>query len=184
MRKPIFDLIKSARGGKGFGDMEVAQLDDCLDRLGVPRGASGARRVGKAGLNLIKSFEGLKLTAYLCPAKVWTIGYGSTGQHVKQGMAITEAQAEELLRDDLARFEASVARTVPNATQSQFDAMVSLAFNIGVAGFEKSTVARKAASGDHIGAARSFALWNKAGGKVLSGLTRRREAEANLYRKA
>lgn len=184
MRQPIFDLVKSARGGKGFSDMEVAQLDDCLNRLGVPREANGARRVGKAGFDLIKSFEGLKLTAYLCPAKIWTIGYGSTGPHVKQGMVITEAQAEELFRKDLERFEASVARTVPNATQNQFDAMVSLAFNIGVAGFEKSTVARKAAAGDHSGAAAAFALWNKAGGKVLAGLTRRREAEANLYRKA
>lgn len=182
-RKAIFDAVKVLRGGKGFSDMEVAQLDDCLNRLGVPNDGA-VRQIGKAGLDLIKSFEGLELKAYLCPAKVWTIGYGSTGPHVKQGMVITEAEAEALLRKDLARFEASVAKAVPNATQSQFDAMVSLAFNIGTAGFEKSTVARKAAAGDHSGAAAAFALWNKGGGKVLTGLVRRREAEANLYRKA
>lgn len=140
------------------------------------------RRINEAGLKLIKSFEGLSLKAYLCPAKVWTIGYGSTGPHVSAGKIITEAEAEELLREDLERFEAAVAKAAPDATDNQFAAMVSLAFNVGEAGVLKSTVMRKHLAGDHVGAASAFAMWNKAGGRVLPGLTRRRAAEAQLYR--
>lgn len=191
-RTAIFAAVKAARGGSGFSEMEVAQLDDCLDRLKVPRAASAvpsrslapsARNIGAEGLALIKSFEGQRLTAYKCPAGVWTIGYGSTGSHVRPGMTISEAEAEALLRQDLARFENTVAAAVPKATQNQFDAMVSLAFNIGTAAFAQSTVARRAKAGDHKGAATAFALWNKAGGKVLPGLTRRRAAESALYLK-
>lgn len=137
--------------------------------------------IGTKGLALIKRFEGCKLTAYKCPAGIWTIGYGSTGPHVKPGMEITEAQAEQLLRDDLARFEQAVSAAAPNATQNQFDAMVSLAFNIGIAGFQKSSVLRLHNLGKFQGAADSFALWNKGGGKVLPGLVRRRADESHLY---
>lgn len=138
-------------------------------------------KIGSKGLALIKRFEGLRLKAYLCPAKVWTIGYGSTGAHVKPGMEITEAQAEKLLLDDLARFEKAVSDAAPNASQDQFDAMVSLAFNIGIAGFQKSSVLRLHKAGRHSGAADSFALWVKANGKTLPGLVRRRADEAHLY---
>lgn len=138
-------------------------------------------KIGTKGLALIKRFEGLRLKAYLCPAKVWTIGYGSTGAHVKPGMEITESQAEQLLRDDLSRFEKAVSNAAPGASQDQFDAMVSLAFNIGIAGFQKSSVLRLHKAGRHTGAAESFALWNKGGGKVLAGLVRRRADEAHLY---
>ncbi|MFT3967097.1 MAG: lysozyme [Sphingobium sp.] len=139
------------------------------------------RRIGARGLLIIKQFEGLRLTAYLCPAKVWTIGYGSTGEKVRQGMTITATQAEALLREDLDRFERAVSVAAPNATQNQFDAMVSLAFNIGIANFNSSTLLRKHRAGDHSGAQAEFARWNKAGGQVLAGLTRRRAAEAALY---
>lgn len=139
------------------------------------------RSIAAAGLALIKSFEGCELTAYLCPANVWTIGYGSTGAHVKRGMTITSAQAEDLLKKDLARFESAVKAAAPTATQGQFDAMVSLAFNIGIAAFQKSTLLRKHKARDHVGARAEFARWNKAGGRVLPGLTRRRAAEAALY---
>jgi lysozyme len=138
-------------------------------------------KIGTKGLALIKRFEGLRLKAYLCPAKVWTIGYGSTGAHVKPGMEITEVQAEKLLLDDLDRFEKAVSDAAPNATQDQFDAMVSLAFNIGIAGFQKSSVLRLHKAGRQSAAADSFALWNKGGGKVLAGLVRRRADEAHLY---
>lgn len=140
------------------------------------------RRINRAGLDLVKQFEGLQLKAYLCPAKVWTIGYGSTGAHVTPGMVITEAEAERLLREDLERFEAAVAKAAPDATDNQFAAIVSLAFNIGIAGVLKSTVLRKHLAGDHVGAASAFAMWNKGGGRVLAGLVRRRAAEAQLYR--
>lgn len=186
-RKAIFDAVRAARGGTAFNVTEVAVLDDCLDRLKVPRESAaspGPRRIGAKGLALIKDFEGLKLKAYLCPAKVWTIGYGSTGAHVREGMVITEARAEELLREDLERFERGVEEAVPGLAQERFDACVSLAFNVGVKGFAGSTVARRAKAGDHAGAANAFAMWNKAGGKVLAGLVRRRAAEAALYRSA
>jgi len=150
--------------------------------LGVVSGVPTARRINAAGLKIIKDSEGLELKAYLCPAKVWTIGYGSTGPHVKPGMVITEARAEELLREDMARFEKAVAEAAPNATDNQFGAMVSLAFNIGIGAFLKSTVLRKHKAGDHHGAAEAFKLWNKGGGRVLPGLVTRRAKEAQLYR--
>lgn len=137
---------------------------------------------GPKGLALIKRWEGLRLKAYLCPAKVWTIGYGSTGRHVKPGMTITEKEAESLLRKDLARFERKVAALAKSPTQEQFDAMVALAFNIGEAGFERSSVLRAHNDRDFVRAEQAFAMWNKAGGRVLKGLVNRRAEEATLYR--
>lgn len=143
---------------------------------------SGVRKINAEGLALIKDFEGLRLKAYLCPANVWTIGYGSTGPHVKQGTTIDGAEAERLLIEDLTRFERAVARACPVATDNQFAAMVSLAFNVGERAFTGSTLARLHNARDYAGAAAQFARWNKGGGKVLPGLTRRRAAEAALYR--
>jgi len=134
------------------------------------------------GLDLIKSFEGFRATAYICPAGVLTIGYGSTGPHAKKGMTITEAQGEELLRKDVARFERGVSALVGETTQGRFDALVSFAFNIGLGALESSTLLKKHKAGDYAGAAEQFARWNKGGGKVLPGLTRRRAAETDLYR--
>jgi lysozyme len=140
------------------------------------------RRVNAEALALVKRWEGLRLTAYLCPAGVWTIGYGSTGPHVREGMTITEAQADALLVQDLARFEAAVSRlvTVP-LTDGQFGALVSLAFNIGIGAFGKSTLLRKLNAGDYTGAQEQFHVWRRAGGKVLPGLVNRRAAEAALF---
>jgi lysozyme len=140
------------------------------------------RRIGPKGLALIKSSEGLRLTAYVCPAGVLTIGYGSTGAHVKPGMTITEAEAEALLREDLERFEAGVEATAGEMTPGQFSALVSFAFNLGLAALKSSTLLRMHKAGDFVGAARQFARWNRADGKALAGLSRRRESEADLYR--
>lgn len=140
-----------------------------------------ARKIGCAGLALIKQFEGCQLTAYRCPAGIWTIGYGSTGPHVQPGMRISQARAEQLLQEDLSRFEAIVDRAAPSATQGQFDAMVAFSFNVGISAFSASTLLRKHKAGDFAGARAEFARWNKASGKVLNGLTRRRAAEAALY---
>jgi len=140
------------------------------------------RQIGPKALALIKASEGLRLKAYKCPADVVTIGYGSTGPHVKMGMTITEAEAEALLRKDLSRFEAAVNRAAPNATMGQFGAMVSLAFNIGIGAFGRSSVLSRHKAGDFAGAADAFEMWNKAGGRVLPGLVTRRAAEAALYR--
>lgn len=140
--------------------------------------------ISDAGLSLIKSFEGLRLEAYPDPATggdPWTIGYGHTGD-VEQGQVITEAEADELLRQDVAQFEICVngALQVP-VTQSQFDALVSFAFNVGCRNLRNSTLLRKLNASDDVGAAAEFARWNRAAGQVMAGLTRRREAERDLF---
>lgn len=184
-RQPAFAGIIEAFKADGkpnpFNDAgNMSALHSLLDAWGLSR-EPRARRINRAGLDLIKSFEGRELTAYVDPVGILTIGYGSTGAHVKPGMTITEAQAEQLLRDDLTRFEACVEKSCPGLSDNRFAACVSLAFNIGEDSFEGSSVCRLARAGDHGAAQRSFALWNKAGGRVLAGLTRRRAAEAELY---
>lgn len=193
-RKPIFDAVRAAARPGLFNDPgHVLALDNLLDAFGVGRPASpGPRRINGAGVAIIKHFEGLKLKAYKCPAGVWTIGYGHTGPDVMPGLVITEARADELLAADLARFEAGVARLAPVTTDNQFSALVSFAFNVGLdedgdgkaEGLGDSTLLRKHNAGDYEGAAAQFALWNKANGVVMSGLTRRRAMEADLYRRA
>lgn len=144
-------------------------------------------RMSNKGLTLLKEFEGCILKSYKCPAGIWTIGYGSTGPHVKPGMTITKREAEALLIEDLSRFERAVLKAVApiKPEQEEFDAMVSLAFNIGIAGFSKSSVVRNYKKGDRAAAANAFGMWNKArvNGKltVLKGLTRRRAAEKDLF---
>ena len=139
--------------------------------------------ISDKGIALIKQFEGLELHAYRCPANIPTIGYGSTGPHVKMGMTITEPEADALLRKDVARFERGVMAAINHeTTQGRFDALVSLAFNIGLGNLQSSTLLRKHCAADYAGAAEQFARWNKGGGKVLPGLVRRRAAEAEFYR--
>jgi len=133
------------------------------------------------GLALIKQFEGLRTQAYICPAGVLTIGYGSTGAHVKRGMVITEAQATALLAQDVVRFEKGVNGLGVALTQNQFDALVSFAFNVGEKALRDSTLAKKLKAGDIKGAAAQFGAWVKGGGKTLPGLVRRRAAEAALF---
>lgn len=138
-------------------------------------------QISQAGLDLIKSFEGFEPEAYLCPAGIWTIGYGHTG-NVEEGQTITEEEAEELLRQDVTFAEDAVTDYVEgDLTQGQFDALVCFVFNIGVGAFRESTLLRLLNQGDSEGAAEQFLRWNKAGGKVLAGLTRRREAERELF---
>lgn len=137
--------------------------------------------ISQQGLDLIKSFEGLRLSAYKCPADVWTIGYGTTAG-VKPGQAITKERAEELLREDVARFEAQVLRLVKvPLTQGQFDALTSFVYNLGAGNLSNSTLLRVLNAGDYSGAAAQFDRWDKAGGKVLPGLVRRRAAERALF---
>lgn len=133
------------------------------------------------GIALIKEYEGLRLGAYLCSAGVLTIGYGHTGG-VKEGDLITEQKAEQLLQDDLKKFENGVLRLVRvPLTQNQFDALVSFAFNLGVGNLGKSTLLKMLNDRDYKGAAGQFIRWNKAAGKELDGLTRRRIAESELF---
>lgn len=134
-------------------------------------------KLSEKGLELIKKFEGLRLEAYLCPAAVWTVGYGST-YGVKEGMVITEEQAEDMLWRDVHVAEVCVngAVTVP-LTQGEFDALVSFVFNLGCGKFRGSTLLRKLNDGDYDGAADEFPRWCRAGGQPLAGLVARRAAE-------
>lgn len=133
-------------------------------------------KTGQAGINLIKQFEGCQLEAYKCPAGVWTIGYGHT-EDVKQGDKITQAQAEAILKIDLAKYEVKVNQYGKyNWTQNEFDAMVSVAFNLG-------SIDQLTANGTRSKAviAEKILLYNKAGNTVLAGLTKRRQAERDLF---
>ena len=138
-----------------------------------------------AGIELIKRNEGCRLTAYQDVVGVWTIGYGHTGPDVRPGLTITQERAEQLLVERLTNeFEPGVAKAIgAMVNENQFSAMVSLAYNIGVGAFAGSTLARLHRAGDYEGAANAFASWNKAGGRILEGLIRRRKEEADLYRK-
>ena len=141
----------------------------------------------KAGLDLIKQFEGLRLKAYKCPADVWTIGYGHTsaaGQPaVKSGMSITEAQANKILAADLGQYEDAINNSVKvDLTQNQFDALVSFVYNVGIGAFQKSTLLKKLNAGQYDAVPGELMKWTKGGGKELPGLVRRRRAEAALWR--
>lgn len=135
----------------------------------------------RAGLPLIKQFEGCRLAAYLCPAGVWTIGWGRT-TNVKRGDTCTQAQADAWLVAEYDAFEKKVSGLVRvPVTSNQLGALVSFAYNVGVGALGSSTLLRLLNAGDHAGAAAQFARWNKAGGKALAGLTKRRAAEAALF---
>ncbi|HCT8909920.1 TPA: lysozyme [Enterobacter hormaechei] len=138
------------------------------------------------GIALIKEFEGCKLTAYQDSVGVWTIGYGWTqpvdGKPIRAGMTIKQETAERLLKTGLVSYESDVSRLVKvGLSQGQFDALVSFTYNLGARSLSTSTLLRKLNAGDYAGAADEFMRWNKAGGKVLNGLTRRREAERALF---
>lgn len=130
------------------------------------------------GIEFIKAFESCRLTAYkaLPQELYYTIGYGHCGPDVTEGMTITAADAEEFLRRDLGHFEAHVSRLKFELTQDQFDALVSFAYNCGAKNLRKLTTGRTISQ-----IADAMLLYNKAGGKVLKGLTRRREAERALF---
>ncbi|MNJ42904.1 Lysozyme RrrD [compost metagenome] len=138
-------------------------------------------RTSQRGFSLIKSFEGLRLQSYQDAVGVWTIGYGTT-RGIKPGMSITKDQAERMLVNDVQRFEVEVERLVKvPLTTNQRDALISFTYNLGSANLESSTLLRLLNRGDYAGAAEQFPRWNKAGGKVLPGLVRRRDAERALF---
>lgn len=133
---------------------------------------------------IIKTSEGCELTAYKCPADVWTIGYGHTGDDVYEGLVISKEIAESLLESDLDTFSDNVNRlVVVELTQNQFDALVSLCYNIGAGNFGNSTLLKLLNQHDYDGASKEFNKWRKAGGKILKGLVRRREKETKLFLK-
>ena len=133
------------------------------------------------GIDLIKHFEGCELYAYKCPAGVWTIGYGHT-KDVAPGMQITEDDAHNMLVEELNEYETYVNTLVSvPLNQNQFDALVSWVYNLGGGNLKASTILKVLNSGDYEGVPAQIMRWNKAGGKVLEGLTRRRQAEADLF---
>lgn len=144
--------------------------------------ASGPKRINNNGLLLIKSFEGLRLKAYRDAVGIWTIGYGTT-RGVQPDMSISEAEAEQFMRDDLIRFEQAInsAISVP-VNDNQFSALVSFTYNVGSGAFRDSTLLKRLNGRQDIRkTADEFPRWNKAGGRVLHGLTRRRHAERALF---
>lgn len=197
-RKIVFDLVRDLVG-RGFRQSEVDALDDALDRAenlsqdSVP--CVPSRRISPVGIALIKQFEGCAslrrdglVEAYPDPASggdPWTIGWGSTGGWeggtIGPGTVWTPEQCNVRLERDLERYAAEVARAIGNAPtgQAQFDALVSFHYNTGA--IARATLTRKHIAGDFVGAAKEFARWNKAAGRVTKGLTRRRQAEARLY---
>ena len=138
-------------------------------------------KISQEGINLIKKFEGCKLEAYKCAANVWTIGYGST-KGVKEGDSITQEEAENLLMKDLEVFEDAVNKAVQRSiVHCQVDALVSWTFNLGAGNLNSSTMLKKLNNQEYDEVASQMKRWNKANGKVLEGLVRRREAEAKMF---
>lgn len=152
-----------------------------MDGTIASAGALFQRRIDPAGLALVKDYEGLHLSPYLCPARVWSIGYGHT-RTVHAGMKITPDQANQLLEDDLRLVEHAAARlvTVP-LNDNQFAALVSFAFNVGIANFERSTLLALLNRGWYEQVPAQLMRWDRAGGEALGGLARRRAAEARLW---
>ncbi|MEM9993394.1 MAG: lysozyme [Acinetobacter pittii] len=180
--KPFFDAARVIAGGK----LTQAQVDD-LNKV-VDKLAPGGKTTSDVGVDLISDFEGTRTTSYDDGVGVWTIGTGTTvypnGVKVKKGDTCTLEQAKSYIKHDLAKFEKTVNEsvTVP-LTQNQFDALVSLTYNIGSGAFKGSTLLKLLNKADYQGAADQFLVWKKAGGKVLPGLVRRRAAERALFLK-
>lgn len=139
--------------------------------------------ISRNGIELIKRFEGCKLTAYKCPAGVLTIGYGHTGDDVTEGLTISQEDANDLLFDDVLCFENGVNNLVEglDLSQGMFDALVCFAYNVGLTNLKKSTLLKLLKEGKVLEASEEFVKWNKSNGKVLDGLTKRRAAEADLF---
>lgn len=148
-------------------------------------------KLTQAGANLIKHFEGClhphqgKYKAYRCPAGIWTIGWGTTTEHghaIKQDTVWTQEQCNAAARADMEKFEADVRRLVKVQLEPwQFDALVSFTYNVGAGNLAKSTLLKKVNAKDFAGAAKEFLRWDKANGKTLAGLTRRRKSESLLF---
>ena len=190
--KHIFDFLRKISGGKltqkqvDAADKLIATAyDDLNDMLGI---ATDEMHISPSGIDLICNFEGKRLTAYDDGVGVWTIGFGTTvypnGIKVKKGDTCTEAQAKTYMAHDLKKFEATVNKAVTvQLNQNQFDALVSLAYNIGTNAFSKSTLVKKLNANDIRGAADQFDVWVNAGGKRMQGLVNRRTVEKALFLK-
>lgn len=188
--KVIFDYLRKISGGSltqkqvDAADKLIATAyDDVAGMLGI---ATSVMSTSSSGIDLICNFEGKRLFAYDDGVGVLTIGFGTTiypnGIKVKKGDTCTEAQAKAYMAHDLKKFELAVNSAVTaDLNQNQFDALVSLAYNIGTNAFKNSTLVKKLNADDFNGAANQFDVWNKAGGKVMQGLVNRRAKEKSLF---
>lgn len=163
-----------------------SELNIHYSLLPTPCSLQKERKINQTGLDLIKEFEGFRSEAYLCPSNIATIGYGSTfypdGRKVKLGDRITREEGEKLLMTTVQTFADAVNKTVKvSITSNQFSALVSLCFNIGVGAFQKSTLVKVLNQGNYGEAANQFLRWNRGGGQILAGLTRRRTRERELF---
>ncbi|MBC6677356.1 MAG: lysozyme [Acinetobacter sp.] len=188
--KHIFDFLRKISGGKltqkqvDAADKLIATAyDDLNDMLGI---ATDEMHISPSGIDLICNFEGLRLKAYDDGVGVWTIGFGTTkypnGIRVKKGDTCTLDQAKAYMQNDLKSFEQTVNNTVKvPLNQNQFDALVSLAYNIGASAFSQSTLVKKLNANSISGAADQFDVWVNAGGKRMQGLVNRRAREKALF---
>lgn len=202
-RKPVFDTVRKLIG-RGFKQSEVDRLDASIEAAlsapdaltiaeatGAPKRKSDIRTIGASGTALIKKYEGCArlrkdglIEAYPDPASggdPWTIGWGATGKGIGPGTVWTQGECDARLTRDLIRYAADVARALNGAptSQAQFDAMVSFHYNTGA--IARATLTKKHRAGDFAGAAAEFKRWNRAAGRELRGLTRRRAEETKLY---
>ncbi len=193
-RKSIFDAVRRLLG-RGFRQSEVDALDRALDEatgLATESRDGGQYKASQRGIDLIKRFEGCArvrrdglVEAYPDPGTggaPWTIGWGATGPGIGAGTVWTQAQCDARLERDIARHAEDVAQALGNAptTQAQFDALVSFHYNTGA--IARATLTKRHLVGNYDAAEAEFARWNRAGGKIMRGLVRRREEEARLYR--
>ena len=187
--KIIFDYLRKLSGGVLTQAQVIAtdkllsiDFDSVKNMLGIPESMS----VSNKGVDLICEFEGKRLSAYDDGVGVWTIAFGTikypNGVRVKKGDTCTLDQAKEYMRHDLIEFEHTVNSSVKvPLNQNQFDALVSLAYNIGSSAFKSSTLVKKLNTGDYQGAADQFNVWINAGGKRMQGLVNRRDREKLLF---
>ena len=187
--KIIFDYLRKLSGGVLTQAQVIAtdkllsiDFDSVKNMLGIPESMS----VSNKGVDLICEFEGKRLVAYDDGVGIWTIGFGTikypNGVRVKKGDTCTLDQAKEYMRHDLIEFEHTVNSSVKvPLNQNQFDALVSLAYNIGSSAFKSSTLVKKLNAGDYQGAADQFNVWVNAGGKRMQGLVSRRDREKLLF---
>ncbi|MGE8561071.1 MAG: lysozyme [Acinetobacter sp.] len=190
--KIFFDFLRKITGGKftqkqvkAVDQLTATAYDDVAEMLGI---AIDVMSTSPSGVELICGFEGLRLEAYDDGVGVWTVGFGTTkfpnGMRVKKGDNCTLEQAKSYMQNDLKEFEQTVngAVGVP-LNQNQFDALVSLAYNIGTTAFKNSTLVKRLNDENYKGAADQFNVWVNAGGKRMQGLVNRRAAEQALFLK-
>ncbi|WP_319418862.1 lysozyme [Pleurocapsa sp. FMAR1] len=197
-RERAIQIISSKKNEDGYLDVDYLIDDEARKVLNLPSRPKDAlpyvgwmvdnkdvslapTKTSLLGINLIKKYEGLRTNAYLCPANVWTIGYGHT-KGVKQGQMISHLDAEKLLKDDLTVFEKAVVKLVSVPLgQNQFDALVSFVFNVGISAFSGSTLLKLLNQGKTSAVAEQFSRWVNAGGQRLPGLVNRRLDERDLF---